>query len=565
MTADSLDLSSEGNLNEPESTLYDQIAQDIRSEYTDFIGSLVTDCSKNNLDWWLEAPATRNHVFSRLFHQIVALLTVEKLLKEGKAPKSIVVDSVEMDIVVSALTDKFGVKIQVRPPDFIIRNLATVRSLVSPYRSMARLFIEWLVVRSTGGFTAPDSSSDESLILIDTFAIPGFIDSDRYYPGLYEHSGASKHRIRFVPQFFNLGIGELKSASKLLRSHPEKYILKEDYLALKDMFWCFGHLIRLSRIDLKGSRFRNFDVTALVQADINKRSAFRCALRGLMNFRFAKNLRFNGVKVSKSIDWFENHPMDRGWNAGFNEFFPDARRVGYTGFYPAGQSYRPTVHESKAGVLPPKHLIIGEGFIEDLSEFHPDCKIETAPAFRYQYLPALDSRKHEPGLILVAMPYFLEMCVHIVRIIGLLQNKQQQWTFIIKPHPAQPVDDIVGIKEILKRNSRLTTRPISGWLNKCTVMLTGAQASTILEASACAVPTIIVAESASSGQISIPNAVPKELYSVCVSAIDVEHNILKILRSNGSLESDRFDLAWKFRRRCFSPVTDQTVNHMLVN
>jgi hypothetical protein len=524
----------------------------------------LPDANEQSLDWWLEAPASRNQVFSRLFHELVSLLTLKNLFENGHSPDHIIVDSAEMSSLVRKLVSDSAAHSEIKYPGSLSRLLVRIRTALSPYRSMARLTMEWIVVKSTAGFKSPNSSFDEPLILIDTFAIPGFIDKDRYYPGLYEHAGKLKESIRFVPQFFNLKLNELSVASSRLRKHCSKYLLKEDFLTFRDMVWCFGHLNRLKKLEIPSCNFRGFDVTFLVTADIRRRAAFRCAVRGLMNYRFAQRLRDLGIRISKSIDWFENHPMDRGWNAGFNTFFPDSRRVGYTGFYPAGQSYRPTVHEFNAGVLPPTHLLLGDGFKDDMREFYPECRIETAPAFRYQHLPPLELVEPDPDLMLVAMPYYPEMCDQVLRIVAELQGKHKAWKFIIKPHPAQPIENIDGFSGLLMESTKITDRPISDWLTQCAIMLTGAQASTILEAAACAVPTIIIAESVSSRLISIPQAVPKEMYRTCATAEEVEKAMLKLVHSDDSSKSVWYKISTNFRKRCFLPVTDHSVAKMLL-
>ena len=155
------------------------------------------------------------------------------------------------------------------------------------------------------------------------------------------------------------------------------------------LLWCFAHVWRVRRAIPDRAYFKHIDMTSLIKADLKRNHGFRCAIRGLINYRFARTLALRGLPIRRVIDWFENHPMDRGWNYGFNQYFPDADRWGYTGFFPAGQSYRPTQQESAANILPAKHLVIGEGFVADLCEFNKKLEVETAPAFRYQNLPSL--------------------------------------------------------------------------------------------------------------------------------------------------------------------------------
>ncbi|MGI9316637.1 MAG: hypothetical protein ACR2QW_04825 [bacterium] len=560
-----LDLSEENRLEGIGAETYDRVANSIRKEFADFIGSLASSSKSAQLDWWLEAPATRNHVFSRLYHQLVALVVLDDLLSRGEKPISVFVDSLEMASIASEIVRSHGIKVEISYPELVPRLISKMRSLLSPYRSMIRLLSEWILIRKTNGFARSEVDPAEPLILIDTFAIPGFVKSDRYYPGLYENAGETKSSIRFVPQFFNLRLSELIGASKLLRVHPNKYLLKEDFLRFRDMLWCFGHLFRINKYKLTTSKFRGMEVSSLINADIRRRAGFRCAVRGLMNYRFACSLKRYGVPIHKIIDWFENHPLDRGWNAGFNDFFPSTKRVGYTGFYPAGQSYRPTEYEYKAGVLPPKHLLLGEGFNEDLCEFFPDCSVETAPAFRYQHLPDLNQRAPRSDSVLVAMPYYANMCRLVLKIVHQLQTEHAGWRFILKPHPAQPIDCFQEFGEVIAGNAEMTEKSISVWLSTCPAMITGAQASTILEAAASAVPTVVIVESMTSEKVSIPRVIPEQMYKICSEAPEADKALSEIMKSSGTVEPALLEVARELRHRCFSPVTSQTVDHMLLS
>lgn len=557
-----LDFRAGGRIGSAHTASYRQIASEIRTEYADFVGCL---CGEHRfaLDWWLEATATRNPVFSNLFHQLVCLLLLQRLFEQGEIPDTVMVDSKPMKSAVTRLSLGYTDSLHVILPPLGMRTITTLRNRLSPYRSMIRLLAEWALIRYGGGYSRSTLSTDRALILIDTFAIPGFIDSDRYYPGLLEHAGAQRDSIRFVPQFFNLTLTGLFRAGMTLRNQRQTYLLKEDFLGLGDMVWCFGHLTRIKQVRPTVPLFRNIDIGGLVDADINRRSAFRCAVRGLMNYRFARALKRRDVRISSAIDWFENHPMDRGWNAGFNTYFPDVRRVGYTGFFPAGQSFRPTVHEYNSGLLPPQHLIMGAGFGAELSEFFPHCKIATAPAFRYSDLPALNPNRSTRNRLLIAMPYYREMGDQVISMLGPLLQNNPSWRMVIKPHPAQPLELSGHLASLLKGNAEITLEPLGHWLEQCDVMLTGAQASTILEAAAYAVPTVVLVSDAAMDEVSIPVAIPTQLFQISSNCADVEDAVKRFLEVGPDTAREWRRLAEQFRKQCFTPVTQQSVGRML--
>ena len=51
------------------------------------------------------------------------------------------------------------------------------------------------------------------------------------------------------------------------------------------------------------------------------------------------------------MNWFENQPMDKGWNLGFNSFYKESINLGYRGLVPANyflsQKYIAKVHDGE--------------------------------------------------------------------------------------------------------------------------------------------------------------------------------------------------------------------------
>ena len=526
------------------------------------IGRIYTG-SENKLDWWLESTASRNPLFSQLQHQVTALMTLRKLIDDGHCPDKVKVDCISMRNAVCAMCKSANRKLEISTPSGANILIGKLRSLLSPFRSMLRIWVEWQVVRISKKKDHKRFLPADSLVLLDTFSIPGFVENDRYYPGLLEQSGGSARSIRFVPQFLQFSICEMKSAVAKLRKYPSRYIFKEDWLTTGDYVWCFLHLFRLRKVVPKEVVFRGLDITELVHADLKKRNAFRCSLRGLMNYRFARALNSAGVKPSKVIDWFENQPMDRGWNAGFNEFFPEVERVGYTGFFPAGQCYRPTIHEFKAGILPPKQLVIGDHLRVDMAEFFPHCCVQTGPAFRHAHFPELEVFDRTENLILVAMPYFPSVCAQILDLILQMQDLHSDWKFVIKPHPATSLDQQPLLKAVLAGHAELTENPIQYWLQKASLMLTGSQVSSILESAAYAVPAILLASRDYTAETSIPGKYPERLYCVCSDVAEFEAAAQKFLTNDQQNLNELVTLAMQFRLDYFSEVNSESISQFL--
>ena len=553
-----IDFTPEGERTGQIGKRYDDIAREIRQDYAVFIASVAGQMD-SPLDWWLDGPATRNPIFSDLYHEVVCLLLLEQLSKEGKPPETVVVSHGAFAEAVRAVTSRHGHTVVCELPSLARRLNQRFRALLSPWRSSLHLLMEWSIVRLSG---RRGNTGNEEIALIDTFAIPGYITEDRYYPGLLAFDEAGMPDFRFVPQFFNLSPAALWQAARALRRNPERYLIKEDWVRLRDLLWSMGHLFRLPVSTSFSARFGSIDLAPLILADLKKRRGNRCAMRGLLNYRFAASLARRGVRLSRIVDWFENHPMDRGWNAGFNRWYPGTPRSGYVGFFPAGQSYRPTQGEADAGLLPPTFNVLGEGFRRDLGEFLPNAHITVAPAFRYPQFAGNDPEFRANRLqdVLIALPYYPRMCDQVITIVAAIQDRLEL-PILLKPHPAHPLDRIAGAENVIRNGAKIAAGSLADALQDAAVMITGAQASTIIEAAAMAVPTVVVAGRGEVAEVAIPEALPKSLYGICYDASGAEALLSGFLQPDH--QSRRYEDAAQFRERCFTAVSEQNVRLML--
>ena len=87
-----LDLRWKGKLPENYGKVFDEIAYLIRKEFIEFI-SEVSSSMNNNLDWWVEGPASRNFFSSPLFHYCCSLVLLDKLASQKNLSRLILVDS----------------------------------------------------------------------------------------------------------------------------------------------------------------------------------------------------------------------------------------------------------------------------------------------------------------------------------------------------------------------------------------------------------------------------------------------------------------------------------------
>jgi hypothetical protein len=522
---------------------------------------------QNDLDWWLEAPASRNSILSRLFHDCAAFVLLDDLLRRRAKINAILVDTPELYSVACDAVARTGRTIPVHYGISAVRRRTGVwRARLSPLRSIGRLFLEWLLVRASRWGSVASPPREDALILIDTFLLPGHVERDRYYPGLWEAiPAASRSLVRFVPQFSGFSLAGLWRAARMVRMEPGKYLCKEDCVNLRDFIWCSAHWIRVRRLRLAQCHFRGVEMSRFLRAELRRAGGFRCAVRGLINYRFARGVKNAGARVVHAIDWYENHPMDRGWNAGFKEFFPTARTTGYQGFYASFPAARPAVHEYRANLVPDEVAIMGPCFQKDVTEFFPDCKVVTAPAFRYQCLA--DGHDVQPGVdsrtVLVALPYDAVVAEFILSLLCLIRGPDATFEFVVKAHPATSLKLLNGTTKNTAKPIRKVSGALESWYPRVVAMITGGAATTLIEAVAYGVPVVVVVPPGRRNEVSVPAALPAEMVQVCEDQTDVTAALTRFQRMSIGQNAHRRYLAGEVRRRCFTPVTPEAVARFL--
>ena len=142
------------------------------------------------------------------------------------------------------------------------RMIKNIRTLLSPLRTHFRIFSEWLTAKLGSLDYTPNLNLNKDLIVIDTFAIPGFVLEDRYYSGLWELlSQQDKSKVRFIPQFSEMTLNQIYKATIDIKKHPERFILKDQLIKLTDLLWAAGHWYRRNKINISRVDFSGFEIT----------------------------------------------------------------------------------------------------------------------------------------------------------------------------------------------------------------------------------------------------------------------------------------------------------------
>lgn len=535
--------------------------------FVEFLGAVADrvvsrqpDCA---IDWWVSGPASRHHELSSLFDRVVRLAALDEAFASGEAGGEFVVDSPAMRRVVADMARSRGVALTIRRERPWHRwFVARIRARLSPLRSAARLIFDWAVVR----LVVPRPRLDEigPMVLLDTFVLPSAVESDRYYPGLFEFLDESEQRtVRLVPQFHGFTPGAMITAVRRLRSRASTYLLKESSLGFFDIVWVVGHLWRVRRLRVGSVRFADIDVGSLVEEDLRDAKSRRCAMQGLVNYRFAKRLAALGARVRVAIDWFENHPMDRGWNAGFRRFFPGTILKGYQGFYPSFAAARPAPHERAAGVLPDEIVTIGESLSADVTEFDAVLRVSVGPALRYRYIA--DAGPVDPAFarhVLVVLPYDRAVVARVLARLGALDERLADFQWVLKPHPANDLAAFGQLRDRYLPRAGISTDALDRAVSDCALVVGGVVATSSLEVIAMGRPYVSIVEPGMAALHVAPMKLDADAL-VCVGPDDDLVRVIRTLADVSTTAGHASAIAARVRADFFHPVDRSGVEQLL--
>ena len=124
-----LDLRYKGKLDLNVAVLYNNIAKHLRVPFTKVV-SEISEPIKNNIDWWVEGPASRNTVVSPFFHYYCAFHLVDELINKNYDISVIIVDSLAFEKILRKYFYKNGKSIPIKYSDNLIKFYFTMQLII---------------------------------------------------------------------------------------------------------------------------------------------------------------------------------------------------------------------------------------------------------------------------------------------------------------------------------------------------------------------------------------------------------------------------------------------------
>jgi hypothetical protein len=575
-----LDLRFEGKLDSETSLLFNTISNEKRSGFNNFIAEL-SEPNIDNVDWWLEGPASRNTLSSPLFHRYCCLFLVLNLIENNKFNyKAIIIDSEEFKQTLSqVLNDNriFNINFILDKKSSYFKRSFIKKIFLIP-ALYCKIFLRFIIAKSTRRKPILIETTSP-IVLIDTFMMPAYTDSDRWYGSLWKSmTQYQRNSVWFVPTIILTNISEFFGVYKRLRKNERNFLIKEDYLNFSDILFAFGVRKRLRRVKITTLKVAGYDFSAIVKSELLNNRDVLTVVEALLLYRFIERLSKTSVKIRLSIDWFEGQSMDKAWSLGFYNFFPESKRIGFRAFesYPFYLCSYPIQIEKRAGVIPQVFAVQGKATIATVQEFLPNADVIVVPSFRSDHVWGTSinysdfSGNHEVFHVLVTLPIkmitAIQILTELLNIIPCLSiYNKKKIDFIIKVHPASTVNKEFDKLVInFPSNFLLTKEKSFPKLIEKTDLLISEASSTCLEALARGIPVVVIQNKEGLTYNPIPSIIPSHLYMNTLSSKELKFAIEKYLNLTPKEKENQRESSIWVRDNYFEPITIQGINKLLM-
>ena len=204
---------------------------------------------------------------------------------------------------------------------------------------------------------------------------------------------------------------------------------------------------------------------------------------GILNFNFFKNIA-NSLKVKKSINWFENQVIDRGWNLGFRKFFKkyEKNSFGYQNFTRHYNliNFSPSLIENKSKVTPEKMIVISRFFHKITKEFYTKQISVLGPTNRFKNNIAKKFKNNYKNDIILILSGIMEIDKALIKVVTDVCLVEKKIKIYVKDHPILPLRKITSLKNI-PNNLVLTRQNLENLLKKSLISITSGPTSAIQE------------------------------------------------------------------------------------
>ena len=450
--------------------IYKKVYKSNRFNYCTWLGK-ISSRYKNDINWWMTAPTLRNPYTSNLLNYLNVLDTLSKI----RAKKiEIITSSIQMKILLNKyFKNKFNLLVHVKKKD---RNFLNIKIFLFFKSVIFQLFIFFYVKI----FIKKKFLNNKSkYVLIDTFLTLNKEVNSKFYPSI-----GKKKNIFFVPTIVHT-LNFFRLVRILNNTNKENYLFKEHYLSFKDLFFSFFHFQKRKKFLKNDYKYKGFNLSKIVNEEISSYDNYNSIVVGILNYKFFYNISLKKIHVKKTVNWFENQVIDRGWNMGFRKFYKAQQNCsfGYQNFTRHYNliSFSPSISESDSKVTPHKIIVISKHFRTIAKEFNKKQLSLVGPTSRFKNMVTFkksDVVKKKIILLILSGIYKIDKAlIKITTNACVLNNKIKIY---VKQHPIMPLKTIVNLSS-LPENLIVTNTKLDELLKNSLISITSGPTSAIQE------------------------------------------------------------------------------------
>ena len=449
--------------------VYEKIYIKNRKNYTTWIDKIGKKFSRN-IDWWMTSPSFRSPYVNRLLNYFSVIDTLN-ILRNEKIRLS--TDSKTFRRLIKDRFENSKIDIYLKKS-----NRGFINKLSNYLKSIVYQIVIFIFVKT---FKERENLSNKDLVLIDKFVTLNKSQNLSYFPKFL-----NAKNIRIVPTFIpTLNLFKLVKIFNYLKNNDHKFLYKEQYLKVNDLYFAFAHIFRRKIFSNQKFYYKKINVSELIHDEIENFNDFYSINSGLLNYKFFDRLSKERVNVLKSFNWFENQIIDKGWNFGFRKYFPkhELKSYGYQDFNKHYNliSNSPSVLEKSSKVTPNKIIIISNYFKKITNEFTKNQKVVVAQSERFKELVKIKTsplKKREK--ILVILSGIRNIDKILVKLITKVCFLNKKITIYIKPHPILNINQIIS-KNDIPFNLIVYENNLKKILDKSLITITAGPSSALLE------------------------------------------------------------------------------------
>lgn len=373
-----------------------------QKKFGELVSKAIQQDSKN-ICLWLSSPISRITMESKLYYNYCVAIFLKKKIKNYPFLDNIIVDTPELIKILNIILKKEKIRMILNNNESVV--LKQIKNILIFFKSFLKKIYQLFVCKIT---KKKNKILGKKIILIDTFAIPGYYSKDRYFNGLLENLNKyDKKNLYFTPTIAYTSYKNYYKAYSELRNSKSQFILKEDFLKFTDIIYAFFNCFKLKFFNFKSLVQENIDFSSLFNSDLKNSDSDDMIIEGFLNYKFVQRLKEKKIDIKLVIDWWENQPIDKGLSKGIQTFYPQTKLVGYLGYCPRQFELQlsPIKIESDFKYVPKTISVIGKKIKKKIIKFNNKQKVITAPAFRYSYLWSIKKINSNKKInILFALP-----------------------------------------------------------------------------------------------------------------------------------------------------------------